>query len=89
MDILSSKAAWASSLSASAILISLLSLLSDPTVDDPLVPEIAATYVQDRQLYEQNARTYTAQFAGTSQCLEAYGVTPDMFDEVPRRLLML
>lgn len=49
-------------------------------MDDTVVPEIATKYVQNRQLYEQNGRAYTAQFADTSQCLEAYGVIPDMFN---------
>jgi len=47
--------------------ISVLSLLSDLSVDDPLVPEIVATYIEDRELYEKNARTYTAEYAGKEQ----------------------
>lgn len=77
MDILEHN--WAPFYTIHTIVLSLLSLFSDPTVDDPLVPEIAATYIQDRQLYERNARSYTAKFAGTDQCLESNAVTPDMF----------
>ena len=59
-------------------------ILCDPTVDDPLVPEIAATYIEDRQLYEKNARAYTERCAGKDQCWEEYGVTPDMFENGPQ-----
>ena len=78
MDILGTE--WGPFYHIGSIIVSLISLLSDPTVDDPLVPEIAATYVEDREVYEQNARNYTAKFAGTDQCWEHYGVTPDMFE---------
>ena len=54
---------WTGALWISLALISLTSLLSDPSVDDPLVPEIAATMIQDRSRYEQNVRKYTERFA--------------------------
>ncbi len=79
MDVLAE--GWGAYYTMSKVLLCLLSVLSDPTVDDPLVPEIVTTYIQNRQLYERNARAYTEKYAGTSQRLEAYGVTPDMFGE--------
>jgi len=81
MDILGDN--WTPAHSLESISISVLSLLSDPSVDDPLVPEIAATYIEDRELYEKNARTYTTKYAGKEQFWEEYAVTPDMFVSVP------
>lgn len=44
-------------------LVAICSILSDPNVNDPLVPEIAAQYLQDRTTYEHNARLYTQKYA--------------------------
>jgi len=38
-------------------------LLASPDVDDPLVPEIAQTYLQDYQEYCKNAMKYTSLYA--------------------------
>jgi ubiquitin-conjugating enzyme E2 D len=77
MDILSDR--WFAVQFLESIILSLLSLISDPSGDDPLVPAIATTYIQDRELYEKNTRNYIANYAGKDQCWEEYGVTPDMF----------
>ena len=45
------------------VLVSVCSLLDDPGLTDPLVPEIAELYCKDYDLYSQNARTYTARYA--------------------------
>ncbi|RAO69813.1 uncharacterized protein BHQ10_005825 [Talaromyces amestolkiae] len=48
------------------VLLSIISLLAHPTtqdVEEPLVPEIAETYLQDYDLYCQNARKYTHLYA--------------------------
>ena len=45
------------------ILVSVCSLLDDPGLKDPLVPEIAEIYCKNYDLYSQNARTYTARYA--------------------------
>lgn len=50
-------------LNLSTILISILSMLDDPVVEDPPMPEIAAQYIQDRETYNENARRYTALYA--------------------------
>ncbi|KAL8381677.1 hypothetical protein RB595_005793 [Gaeumannomyces hyphopodioides] len=46
--------------SLGALLTALCALLASPNIDDPLVPEIAETYVRDYKQYEQTARMYTA-----------------------------
>lgn len=48
-------------LEAPLLLIS--SLLDEPGVTDPLVPEIAALYLSDRAAYDEVARSYTCKFA--------------------------
>ena len=45
------------------LLLAICALLDDPCVDDPLVPEIAETYVRDRAAYDENARFYTKSYA--------------------------
>jgi ubiquitin-conjugating enzyme E2 D/E len=61
IDIL--KHEWRLLLTFSTILISITSILDDPGLEDPLVPEIAEIYVRDRTLYEENARAYTKKYA--------------------------
>ncbi|KAF2471667.1 UBC-like protein, partial [Lindgomyces ingoldianus] len=55
--------AWGPHSHLQAVLISLTSLLVDPGLEDPLVPEIAEQYIRNRALYEECARKYTQQFA--------------------------
>ncbi|KAI6786013.1 uncharacterized protein J7T54_006352 [Emericellopsis cladophorae] len=74
IDILSGN--WSPALISEAVVISILSLLSDPETVDPLVPEIAATFLQDRPLYERNARLYTMKHAGVDQEYADYQVVP-------------
>jgi len=61
LDIL--KEAWSPALTISKVLLSICSLLCDPNPDDPLVPEIARMYKQDRDKYNRNAQLWTIQFA--------------------------
>jgi ubiquitin-protein ligase len=44
-------------------LTSIASILDDPGLDDPLVPEVAETYLRDRSTYDKNARLYTQKYA--------------------------
>ena len=50
LDIL--KDQWSPALNISKVLLSISSLLADPNVDQPLVPEIANVYITNRRLYE-------------------------------------
>ena len=58
-----SKEGWSPQYHLTTVLVSLCSILDDPGLTDPLVPEIAETYCKDYDLYCQNARTYTARYA--------------------------
>ena len=49
------------------LLLALCALLDDPCIHDPLVPEIAEVFVQDRLAYTQNAELYTRKYATGSK----------------------
>jgi ubiquitin-protein ligase len=49
--------------SLGALLTALCGLLAAPDVDDPLVPEIAQTYLRDHEAYCQAAKNYTTHYA--------------------------
>lgn len=61
LDIL--KGQWSPALSISKVLLSILSLLTDANPNDPLVPDIATQYKQNRAAYDATAREWTQRFA--------------------------
>ena len=61
LDIL--KDSWAPNLTISAVLISLQTLLNEPNLDNPLEPEIANTYKNDKAKFDETAKKWTADFA--------------------------
>jgi ubiquitin-conjugating enzyme E2 D/E len=58
---------WCPTYTAGTVVLYLFSLLSDPDLEDALVPEIAALYVTGKPLYEHNAEQYTEMYATLDQ----------------------
>jgi len=61
LDIL--KDQWSPALTISKVLLSISSLLTDANPNDPLVPEIAHIFKNDRPRYENTAREWTRRYA--------------------------
>jgi ubiquitin-conjugating enzyme E2 D/E len=61
LDIL--KQNWSPALTVSKVLLSILSMLTDPNPKDPLMPDIATQYTTNRAEYESTAREWTLRYA--------------------------
>ena len=61
LDILTTK--WSPALTISKVLLSICSLMDDPNPDDPLAPAIATEYKENKQLYIDTAKSWTAIYA--------------------------
>ena len=61
LDILNKK--WSPALTVSKLLLSICSLLTEPNIDDPLVPEIARLYKINKKKYTETAREWTRKYA--------------------------
>jgi len=61
LDILKNN--WSPALTISKVLLSLLSLLTDPNPDDPLVSDIAKQYKENIELYNATAKEWTRRYA--------------------------
>jgi ubiquitin-conjugating enzyme E2 D/E len=56
---------WSPALTISKVLLSICSLLTDPNPDDPLVVDIANEYVNEREKYDNTARSWTQIYASS------------------------
>ena len=54
---------WSPALTISKVLLSICSLLTDPNPDDPLVVDRADEYVNEREKYNETARSWTQIYA--------------------------
>eukprot|EP01084_Bolivina_argentea_P026933 50065_1 len=54
---------WSPAIKISQLLLSIQSLLTDPNINDPLVPSIARQYKQNRNKHDQTARLWTQRYA--------------------------
>ena len=54
---------WSPALTISKVLLCICSLLDDPNPDDPLVPDIAELFNNDREAYNTKAKVMTLQYA--------------------------
>ena len=64
LDILKNN--WSPALTVSKVLLSILSMLTDPNPKDPLEPDIATQYTNNRAEYELTAREWTMVYAQNS-----------------------
>ena len=55
---------WSPALTLSKVLLSICSLLNDPNPSDPLEPPIAREYINNREKFNNTAKSWTTIYAG-------------------------
>lgn len=63
MDVL--KENWSPALTISKVLLSVVSLLTDPNPDDPLVGNIAKQLKEDQEAHDKTAMEWTKRYASS------------------------
>lgn len=61
LDVLKDK--WSPALNITQVLLSVCSLLNDPNPNDPLEPEIAHEYINNRQQFNNNVKSWIQLYA--------------------------
>ncbi|VUC25961.1 unnamed protein product [Clonostachys rosea] len=67
LDILGKE--WLPQYHFGGLVLGILSVLTDPWVEDPLVPEIAVAYLTDRKQFDEDAEMYTRKYATLENAL--------------------
>ncbi|CAI6091406.1 unnamed protein product [Clonostachys chloroleuca] len=67
LDILGKE--WSPWFHFGGVMLGILSILTDPGLEDPLVPEIAVTYLTDRKHFNEDAELYTRKYATLEHAL--------------------
>ena len=70
VDILHST--WMPSLNVEKLLLSIQSFLTDCNPDDPLVPEIAEQYINDREEHDRTCREWTKKYANKKDVIRNF-----------------
>ena len=63
LEILTDK--WSPNLTLRQLLLSFLTILGNPSADDPAMPEIAMVYKNDKALFNKTAAEWTRKYAAT------------------------
>eukprot|EP01130_Rhizamoeba_saxonica_P005934 TRINITY_DN2353_c0_g1_i1.p1 TRINITY_DN2353_c0_g1~~TRINITY_DN2353_c0_g1_i1.p1 ORF type:complete len:149 (+),score=29.40 TRINITY_DN2353_c0_g1_i1:20-466(+) len=57
------KNSWGPHITIATVLLEIVSLLQEPYLDEPLMPDIARQYIEDREAFNDSARQWTSRFA--------------------------
>ena len=79
LDIL--KDQWSPALSISTVLLSICSLLTDPNPNDPLEPDVARMYKDNKLQYEVTARSWTEKYAAGNNSVTTSNMNQDDDDD--------
>jgi ubiquitin-protein ligase len=75
LDILEEQ--WSPALKIDKVILCIVAIMTDPGLEDPLVPEIAITYVTDRERFNEVARMYTNRYATLEAALDLIPAIPE------------